>query len=125
MNRDALLKEMRESIGTKDPVVFFEKMVDVFDALFEQINFLRTEVQDTKNFLTLAIEWDPKVANSMLVRTIADLRSKGDDGAGVNVFHEEISSLKKMMMTGEMTTDYQTFCKKFVETLGYHPFLRE
>ena len=125
MNKDSLLKEMRESIGTKDPIVFFEKMIDAFEILFNQIDHLRVEVQDTKNFLTLAIKWDPKVANSMLVRTIQDLRVKGDDGTGVNVFHEEISQLKKLMMNGEMTADYDTFCKLFIETLGYHPFLRE
>ncbi len=125
MNRQDLIKEMRASVGTKDPVVFFEKMVDLFDALFEEVAFLRTEVQDTKNFLTLAIKWDPKVANAMLVRTIMELRDKGNDGDGVNVFHEEISTLKKLMMNGEMTTDYDSFVKKFIETLGYHPFLRE
>ncbi len=75
--------------------------------------------------MTLAIKWDPKVANAMLVRTIMELRDKGNDGDGVNVFHEEISTLKKLMMNGEMTTDYDSFVKKFIETLGYHPFLRE
>ncbi len=37
MNRQDLIKEMRASVGTKDPVVFFEKMVDLFDALFEEV----------------------------------------------------------------------------------------
>jgi hypothetical protein len=125
MNKDDLLKEMRDSIGTKDPIIFFEKMVGAFDLLFEEILFIRSEVQDTKNFLALAIKWDPQVANSMLVRTIQDLRNKGNDGTDINIFHEEISQLKKFMMLGTMTTDYDTFCKCFIETLGYHPFLRE
>lgn len=125
MNRQDLIKEMRASIGTKDPVVFFEKMIDLFDALFEEMTFIRSEVQDTKNFMALAIKWDAKVANSMLVRTIMELRVKGDDGTNINIFHEEISVLKKLMITGEMTVDYDTFVKKFTEILGYHPFLRE
>ncbi len=125
MNRQDLIKEMRASIGTKDPVIFFEKMIDLFDALFEEMTFIRSEVQDTKNFMALAIKWDAKVANSMLVRTIMELRVKGDDGTNINIFHEEISVLKKLMITGEMTVDYDTFVKKFTEILGYHPFLRE
>ena len=125
MNRQDLIKEMRASLGTKDPVVFFEKMIDLCDALFEEMTFIRSEVQDTKNFMALAIKWDAKVANSMLVRTIMELRVKGDDGTNINIFHEEISVLKKLMITGEMTVDYDTFVKKFTEILGYHPFLRE
>jgi hypothetical protein len=61
MNQKDLLKEMKDSVGTKDPVVFFEKMVSVFEVMFEKLDGLEKDVKRVKTNSALAIQWEPKV----------------------------------------------------------------
>lgn len=118
MKREDLLKEMRESVGTKDPIVFFEKMVDVFGLLFDRIEHLEETNQRLKTQSALAIQWEPKVASDMLARQVNVLRNQDKDA-----FATEISALKKAFADDRVTQNYNDFCNFWQETLGFHPFL--
>ena len=74
MDRKTLLKDMRESIGTREPIIFFEKMIDVFTLLFEQNEKLEKDLAATRMNATLAIQWEPKVARAMITEQIDVLR---------------------------------------------------
>lgn len=117
MDRNTLLKEMKESIGTKDPIVFFEKMVDVFTLLFDRVDDLEQELAETKMSANLAIQWEPKVARDMITSQIDILRENRDS------YIEEISTLKKAFIEDRVTQNYHDFCNFWEETLGFHPFL--
>lgn len=118
MKREDLLKEMKESIGTQDPIVFFDKMVSVFTLLFDRIDELESKVDDVKNFSALAIQWDAVVALNMISSKIDFLRKDK------NTYFEELNSLKKAYTENLVTQNYFEFTKFWVETLGYHPFLK-
>ena len=117
MKREDLLAEMKGCIGTQEPVVFFEKMVDVFSLLFDQIDQLKFEVNKANVKATLAIQWEPKLASTMLASMINDLRSDRE------TYFEEITALKKAFVEDKITQNYNDFCSFWEETLGYHPFL--
>ena len=117
MDRDTLLKEMKDSIGTKDPIVFFEKMVDVFSLLFDRVDDLEQELAETKMNANLAIQWEPKVARQMITSQIDILRENRD------TYIEEISILKKAFIEDRVTQNYHDFCTFWEDTLGFHPFL--
>ncbi len=117
MNRKELLKEMKESIGTKDPIVFFEKMVDVFDLLFDKIEILEDEVHRAQIHASLAVEWEPMIAGTMLVKETERLRS-----IDKSVYHNEISALKRAYAEDRVTQNYHDFCEFWISTLGWHPF---
>lgn len=117
MDRKALLKEMKDSIGTQEPIVFFAKMVDVFNLLFERIDELETEVKESNLKAALAIQWEPKVARAMITAQIDTLRVNKDD------YVEEISKLKKAFIEDKVTQSYHEFCYFWEDTLGFHPFL--
>ena len=118
MDRVSLLKEMRESVGHKDPVVFFEKLVDVFTMLFTRFDHLEAELAQTRNYAELSIQWEPRVASDMLARQIDFLRKEDKD-----LYVTEISALKKAYTDDHVTQNYHAFCQFWTETLGYHPFL--
>ena len=117
MKRQDLLKEMKESVGTKDPVVFFDKMVDVFYLLFDKIGSLEIYLKRNSILTSLAIQWDPKIAASMLVVQISTLRQDK------MMYHSEISLLKDAYAKNEVTQSYEEFCNFWIDTLGWHPFL--
>lgn len=117
MNRNDILKEMKESIGTKDPIVYFDKFTDVLSLLFDEIEYNKQEAIKMKFLLALAIKWDPKVANNLLTIQINELRSNKD------IYFDEISKLKKAFYENKITADYDSFCNFWQETLGWHPFL--
>lgn len=117
MDRATLLKEMRESVGQKEPVVFFEKMVDVFTMLFNRIDLLEAELAQTRNYAALAIQWEPRVASDMLARQIEFLRKDKE------LYANEITALKKAYTDDHVTQNYHAFCQFWTDTLGYHPFL--
>lgn len=121
MNREDILKEMKESVGTKDPILFFAKFVDVFTLLFDKIDKLEEELRDVKTRTALSIQWDPRVAMDMLTEIVDDLRKEGD--ADGNIFQNEIDALKKAVKEDRVTQNYSTFCEFWLETLGWHPFL--
>lgn len=110
MKREDLLKEMKECIGNKEPVVFFEKMVDVFNLLFDRLE--RLERQSA-----LSIQWDARVASNMLAKQVNVLRQDKD------LYANEISALKKAFAEDIVTNNYADFCNFWYDTLGWHPFL--
>lgn len=118
MDRKALLSEMKNSVGTQDPVVFFAKMIDVFNLLFDRIDELEFEVKGSSLKATLAIQWEPKVASGLLSSAIDEMRGRDKE-----LYCEEISQLKKAFVEDKITQNYQDFCKFWEEVLGYHPFL--
>jgi len=117
MDRKTLLKDMKDSIGTREPIVFFEKMIDVFNLIFEQNERLEKELAATRMNATLAIQWEPKVARAMITDQIGVLRADKDN------FVEEISKLKIAFFEDKVTQNYNDFCSFWEETLGFHPFL--
>lgn len=117
MDRKTLLKEMKDSIGTQEPIVFFDKMVDVLTLLFDRIEELEQNVAETKMNATLAIHWEPKVASSMIAQQIAICRNDKDN------YVEEISALKKAFIEDKVTQNYDDFCKFWEQCMGFHPFL--
>jgi hypothetical protein len=108
---------MKESIGTREPIVFFEKMVDVLNLLFDQNEKLEKDLAATRMNATLAIQWEPKVARAMVTEQIDVLRENKD------TYVEEISKLKKAFIEDKVTQNYHDFCSFWEETLGFHPFL--
>lgn len=117
LKREDLLKEMKESIGTKDPVVFFDKMVDVFNLLFDRIDQLDLDNHRLQTYAALAIKWEPKVASGMLSQQIDILRRDRD------TYFTELSAFKKAYAENVVTQNYSDFCQFWLDTLGWHPFL--
>jgi hypothetical protein len=117
MNRQDLLKEMRESIGTKDPIEFFSKLTDALGLLFDQIDRLKHDLMSVQINSALAIQWEPKLASDLLSAQVENLR--GDK----ETYFNEISALKKAFAEDVVTQSYQDFVKFWQETLGWHPFL--
>jgi len=117
MKREDLLKEMRDSIGTKDPIDFFAKMVDVFTLMFDHIEHLEKNLEQVKRHSALAIQWEPKVASDMLAKQVKILRENKD------TYFQEIDALKKAFAEDQVTQSYNEFCKFWEDTLGWHPFL--
>ena len=119
MNREDVLKEMKACIGIQDPIVFFNKMTDLFDCLFKQIDHLQSDLNKVKTQSALAIEWEPRIASEMLSRQINILRQdKGKD-----LYLEEISALRLAFAEDLVTQNYSDFCRFWMDTLGWHPFL--
>ena len=117
MKREDLLKDMKAAIGTQDPIVFFEKMVDVFVLLFDKIEKLEQETSKTKLQSALAIEWEPRIAADMLASKIEVLRKDKD------TYFAEITAFKKAYAEDLVTQNYSQFCQFWIDTLGWHPFL--
>lgn len=117
MDRKALLKEMKDSVGTQEPIVFFAKMVDVFNLLFDRIDELEDEVKESNLKAALAIQWEPKLASGMIADKIQELRQDKD------TYAEEITKLKKAFVEDRVTQNYDEFCSFWQDALGYHPFL--
>jgi hypothetical protein len=119
MKREDLISEMKGSIGTKEPIVFFQKMVDAFNLLFDRLDQLESDLKKVKVQSALSIQWEPKLASEMLAKQVYVLRQNKDKDAYAN----EIEALKVAYAQDKVTQNYQEFCKFWVETLGWHPFL--
>lgn len=117
MKREDLLKEMKDSVGNKEPVEFFAKMVDVFSLLFDRIDQLENNLQHLKIQSSLAIQWEPKIASDMIAKQVDVLRQDKD------TYFNEITALKKAFAEDVVTQNYHEFCKFWLDTLGWHPFL--
>lgn len=96
MTREDLIKNMRDCIGEKEPIEFFNHMVTVFDRLFDEINSLNKEVQDLKTRSALSIQWEPKVAANMLSDRISEMR-------GNDLYKDEVVELKKAYAEDRVT----------------------
>lgn len=117
MNRESLLKEMKDSVGTKDPIEFFAKLTDVFGLLFDRIDHLEKGLLRVKTQSALAINWEPRVASDLLAKQVELLRQDKD------TYFAEITVLKKAFAEDKVTQNYQEFCQFWLDTLGWHPFL--
>lgn len=119
MKREDLMKEMKQAVGTKEPIVFFDKMADAINLLFDRIDQLEVDLQQVKVQSALSIQWEPKLASEMLAKQVYSLRQNQDKDA----YKSEIDSLKEAYAQDKVTQNYQEFCKFWVDTLGWHPFL--
>jgi hypothetical protein len=117
MKREDLLKQMREAVGTKDPIEFFSQMVDAFWMLFDQIDLIKSELISVRFNSALAIQWEPKLASDMLAEQVNILRQDKE------TYFAELTALKKAFAEDKVTQSYQEFCKFWQDTLGWHPFL--
>ena len=117
LKREDLLKDMKETIGNKDPIVFFEKMVDAFGLLFDRIDQLEADNRRLQTHTALAIQWEPRVASDLLAKQIEILRQ---DKA---TYFNELTALKKAYAENIVTQNYPDFCQFWLDTLGWHPFL--
>lgn len=117
MDRKTLLKEMKGTIGTQEPIVFFDKMVDIFNLLFDRIEKLESDLDKTRINAALAIQWEPRIARTMITNQIDILRENKES------YIEEISMLKKAFIEDKVTQNYNEFCSFWEGTLGFHPFL--
>lgn len=117
MKREDVLQEMKNAVGTKTPVEFFEKMVDVFGLLFSEIERLQQDINRIKTHSALAIQWEPRVASDMLAKQVDILRR------GKDLYFVEIDALKKAFAEDRITQNYHDFVKFWQDTLGWHPFL--
>lgn len=117
MKRENLIKEMKDMVGKKDPIEFFGKMVDVFDMMFDRIDYLQRELLAVRINSALAIQWEPKLASDMLTSQVEVLRQDKE------TYFNEISALKKAFQEDKVTQSYKDFVNFWQETLGWHPFL--
>jgi hypothetical protein len=129
MNRKDLLKEMSETIGTKSPIIFFSKMVDVFNLLFNRIDDLEHQLKRVQINTVMTMHWEEKVALNMIADEIEFLRKAGAQSNEINIYQSEIDELKHVFKHGitiygnGALLDYTVFCQFWQELLGYHPFL--
>lgn len=112
-----LLKYMKDSVGTKDPIEFFDRMTDVFKLLFEKIDVLQKDLARIKVQSALAINWEPRVASDLIAQQVHVLRQDAD------TYANEIVAFKKAFAEDKVTQTYQDFTQFWMDTLGYHPFL--
>lgn len=117
MKHQDLLLEMKNAIGTKDPIVFFNQMIDAFGLLFNKIDGLESELRRVKINSALAIKWEPKIALDMLAKQVEALRGDKDN------YFQELTALKIAFAENKITQSYDQFCQFWLETLGWHPFL--
>jgi hypothetical protein len=118
MKHTQLLKEMKDSIGVQEPVVYFDKMTQLLGLLFDRLDQLEAQVYYLKTQSALAIQWEPRVAADMLVKQINELRDADEATYAV-----EIAALKVAYAEDRVTQEYASFCQFWLDTLGYHPFL--
>lgn len=117
MNRQDIIREMKAVVGTREPLVFFDKMTDLFTLLFDRIDKLESDLLSVRVNSALAIQWEPKLASDMLVAQVDILREDKE------TYANELSSLKKAFAEDKITQSYPKFVAFWQETLGWHPFL--
>lgn len=112
-----LIKEMKNSIGVKEPVDFFHNMTDLLESMLNRLSDIEDKLKIVTTQSSLGINWDPKIASEMLVAEIEKMR------ANKEVFATELHAFKVAYGENEITKDYQTFVNFWVDTLGWHPFI--
>jgi hypothetical protein len=118
MNRQELIKDMKSTIGTREPTVYFDKMTDLFTMMFDKIDRLEAELHRVKTNSALAIQWEPRVAADMLSREITKLKKLDKE-----TYAFEIIDLQRAYGEDRVTQEYTSFCQFWQDTLGWHPFL--
>jgi hypothetical protein len=117
MNHKKLLEEMKESIGTRDPVIYFDKLTDLLSSLFQKLEKNEVELKRSKYLLSLAINWDAKIASAYIAYQINELRENKD------IYFNEISLFKEAYTKDLVTQNSKDFCDFWQSVLGWHPFL--
>jgi hypothetical protein len=117
MKREDILREMKEAVGTKDPVEFFARFVDMFELLFDRLDRIDHELLSVRINSALSIQWEPKLASDLLVAQVEELRQDKE------TYHNELSALKKAFAEDKITQSYAEFVQFWIDTLGWHPFL--
>ena len=119
-----LVDKMKQTIGTKEPIEYFDLLTQAVSMLLQQnilqldqIKNLRAELNRVKTQSALSIQWEPKIALSMIEDKIAELRNQKD------IYEYEINSLKDAYKEGKIIKSYNDFCYFWENVLGYHPFL--
>lgn len=113
----ALLKEMKNCIGNKEPIQFFIKLTEVIESLFEKITLLRSEVKSLKRQTALAIQWDSGMALDLIAEQIKLLKKDPQ------TYVTEIDLLQQAYLANTVTQNYNDFCIFWKDTLGWHPFI--
>lgn len=117
MDRKKILEDMKNSVGTKNPIEFFKQFVDIFNLLFDELDSVNDKLNKIKIQSALAIKWEPRLASMLLSNQIEILR------ADKETYHEVLSEFKKAYAEDVITQSYDVFCVFWQEQLGYHPFL--
>lgn len=118
MNKDALIKEMKDCIENKTPVDFFSKLTDVLSHLCSKVEKLESEVAKARVTSALAIKWDSRFALAIIEDQIDFLRNADA------LFHKpQIDELKKAYKEDVVTQSYDTFCAFWQDVVGVHPFM--
>lgn len=124
MNRQDILKTMRESVGTQSPEVYFSNLTDLLTLLFDRIDSMDEDLRRVQLNSTMAIHWDERLAMKMVDDEIQHMHVTGKDKLlGGNIYADEISQLKMIYMDRTPLANYSSFCQYWQDILGYHPFL--
>ena len=117
MDKEQILKDLKESVLNKEPIEYFGKLAETLELLFSKIQNLENNLNQVKVQSALAIQWEPKVAADMLNKQIEVLRKDKD------LYKTEISAFKKAVIEDIITQNYSSFCVFWQMILGFHPFL--
>ena len=119
-----LIDKMNETIGTQKPIEYFKLLTKAIEMLIddnivqrELIQEMRDELHRVKTQSALAIQWEPKVAADMLSKQIDIFRKDKE------TYFQELDLFKKAYTEDRVTQNYHDFCRFWVDTLGWHPFL--
>ena len=119
-----LINEMKNAIGTKDPIEYFQSLTTAFEMLFDRLSCIEKQLEQSnqkadelKTQFALAIHWDSAVALTMLSKQIDILRQNKE------MYSVEITALKAAHLENKITQNYNDFCEFWKDTLGYHPFI--
>lgn len=124
MNRLDLIKEMKDSVGTQNPEVYFQKMTELFNLLFDKMDELTNQMNRVQLNSTMAIYWDERLALKMIDAEIKHMRMYGKDPLlGGNIYSDEIQVLQGVYKDSSVIKSYPDFCQFWQDILGYHPFL--
>jgi hypothetical protein len=118
MNRQDIIKEMKAMVGNQDPILFFDKMTDLFAILFDKVDELEIQLHHIKTNSALSIQWEPRVAADMISKEIISLKKLDKE-----TYAFEIAALTKAYAEDHITQEYISFCQFWQDVLGWHPFL--
>ena len=118
MKKD-LLNILKSSVGKEDPIVYFATLAEVIEQFSSSLESMESQLKLIERNSVLAIEWDAKVALDMILEQIEALRASPNR----EIYDDIILQLKTASVTPSITENYKQFCKFWLDTLGFHPFL--
>lgn len=117
MKYKSIIDNMKGAIGTKAPIHFFESMTELFTIMFDKLSKIENDLVKLKINTALSLQWDPRVANEMLIEQIEFLKKDKE------TYHAELAACKLAYSQGIITKDYSSFVEFWIDTLGFHPFI--